>query len=220
MPSKSAKVLRVVVGAVLLLPVLAVLLHTLIRIIRKAYKFPIPEVLAGAIDNPLRQRVQPPDETAIRHGLEPGMTVLEVGPGSGTYTMAAARRVGDEGRVVTIDIEPKMIDRVNRRAVAEEVLNIEARVEDVYDLPFEEGTFDAAYMIAVIGEIPDPARAIREVCRVLEPGGTLAFSELLVDPDYPLSSTLMRWTAESGFRLKKRVGNLFYYTLIFEKATG
>jgi ubiquinone/menaquinone biosynthesis C-methylase UbiE len=134
--------------------------------------------------------------------------------------MAAARRVGDEGRLVTIDIEPKMIDRVNRRAEAEGVQNVEARVEDIYDLPFEEGTFNAAYMIAVIGEIPDPARAIREVCRVLEPGGTLAFSELLVDPDYPLASTLMRWTAESSVRLKQRVGNFFYYTLIFEKATG
>ena len=83
------------------------------------------------------------------------MAVLEVGPGSGTYTMGAARRIGAQGRLVTVDIEPKMIERVRRRAEAEGIGNIEARVANVYDLPFEDGTFDVVYMIAVIGDIPN-----------------------------------------------------------------
>ena len=49
------------------------------------------------------------------------------------------------------------------------------------------------------------------------PGGTLAFSELLMDPDYPLASTLLRWATPAGFRLKEQHGNPFHYTLIFEK---
>jgi ubiquinone/menaquinone biosynthesis C-methylase UbiE len=73
-------------------------------------------------------------------------------------------------------------------------------------------------MTAVIGEIPSPERALREFHRVLAPTGTLAFSEILLDPDYPLSSTLMRMAAAAGFRLRKRVGSFFYYTLVFEKA--
>ena len=52
------------------------------------------------------------------------------------------------------------------------------------------GAFDAVYMIAVIGEIPEPERAMHEFHRVLSPSGTLVFSELLLDPDYPLASTL------------------------------
>ena len=100
----------------------------------------MPHFLAGVIANPLRRRILPPGEPAARHGIRPGMTVLEVGPGSGAYTMAAARCVGDRGRVVAIDTEPRMIERVERRARAEGIKNIEARVADVYDLPFGDAT--------------------------------------------------------------------------------
>jgi ubiquinone/menaquinone biosynthesis C-methylase UbiE len=202
---------------ILAIPILFLIWHTLVRIVRYFYKFPIPEFMAGAIDNPLRRRMQPPDEMPLRHGIEPGMRVLDVGPGNGRYTLATARRVGESGRVVAIDIEPKMVERVRARAEAEGVANVDARVADVYDLPFDEGSFDAAYMIAVIGEIPDPDQAMQEFYRVLKPGSTLAFSELLLDPDYPRARTLIRKASTAGFRLREKVGSFFYYTLVFEK---
>jgi len=209
--------LKVLVFILLGLPLIAVALHTLIRIIRYFYKFPMPEFLANIIDNPLRRRIQPPCEMPIRHSIEQGMTVLEVGPGNGRYTIETARRVGNTGRVITIDIEPKMIERVCQRAQAEGITNLEAEVANVYDLPFEEGTFDAICMIAVISEIPHPERALNEFYRVLKPSGILAFSELLTDPDYPLARTLIRKVSRVKFRLKKRAGNFFSYTLVFEK---
>lgn len=209
--------LRILIFIVLGVPVLVVVLHTIIRVVRHFHKFPMPQFMANAIDNPIRRKIQPPDETPARHGIEPGMTVLEVGPGNGTYTVATARRVGDEGKVVTIDIEPRMIERVTHRAQAEGIDNIEAKVADVYNLPFEDGYFDAIYMIAVIGEIPEPNKAMREFHRVLSPSGTLAFSEFLWDPDYPRAGTLIRMATSAGFWLKKKAGNVFYYTLIFEK---
>jgi ubiquinone/menaquinone biosynthesis C-methylase UbiE len=165
----------------------------------------------------MRRRIQPPDKTPERHGIEPGMTVLEVGPGNGRYTVATARRVGKAGKVIAIDIEPRMIERVTRRVRAEGVTNVEARVADVYKLPFEEGTFDNVYMIAVIGEIPTPEKALREFARVLSPAGTLAISEIFLDPDYSRSRTLTQRVTPVGFRLIRKVGNFFYYTLIFEK---
>ena len=208
---------RRLVWVLLAIPIVLIILHTIVRVVRHFYKFPMPEFMADLIDHPLRRRFQPPYETAVRHGLEPGMTVLEVGPGSGTYTIGAARRVGAQGRLVTVDIEPKMIERVGRRAEAEGLENIEARVANVYDLPFEDGTFDVVYMIAVIGEIPEPQRAMQEFHRVLSPSGTLVFSELVLDPDYPLANTLVRMAASAGFRRRIRIGGFFYYTLIFEK---
>jgi ubiquinone/menaquinone biosynthesis C-methylase UbiE len=149
--------------------------HTLIRIIRHIYKFPMPQFLANLIDNPLRRAIQPPDATAVRHGIEPGMMVLEVGPGNGRY------------------------------------------MGNVYHLDFEGESFDLIYMIAVISEIPEPIRAMKEFYRVLKPSGRLVFSELLMDPDYPLSQTLVRWATEVNFRMTQKKGNFFYYTLIFEK---
>ena len=192
-------------------------LIAIVRLIRYFYKFPMPQFLANLIDNPLRRRIQPPSEMPIRHGIMPGMTVLEVGPGNGRYTIETARRVGDAGKVVSIDIEPKMIERVRQRAQAEGITNLETQMADVYNLPFEDGIFDAIYMITVISEIPEPQRAMREFYRVLAPSGTLAFSELLTDPDYPLAHTLIRKATAANFHLKRNLGNLFAYTLVFEK---
>jgi ubiquinone/menaquinone biosynthesis C-methylase UbiE len=192
-------------------------LHTTIRVIRHFHKFPMPEFLANLIDNPLRRKIQPPGEMPIRHGIDPGMMVLEVGPGNGRYTLEIARRVGDTGKVITVDIEPKMIERVTQRARAEGITNLEAKVANVYDLPFDDGTFDAICMIAVISEIPEPERAMREFYRVLSPSGTLAFSELLFDPDYPLAQTLIRQASRADIRLKNKLGNFFSYTVVFEK---
>jgi ubiquinone/menaquinone biosynthesis C-methylase UbiE len=145
------------------------------------------------------------------------MRVLEVGPGNGTYTLGAAQQVGPGGEIVAIDIEPKMVERVQRRVEAEGVTNIEARVADVYDLPFEDGGFDLVYMITVINEIPDIPRALAEFHRVLKPSGKLVFSELILDPDYPLAGTLTRKVQARNFHLKEKIGNFFYYTLVFEK---
>jgi ubiquinone/menaquinone biosynthesis C-methylase UbiE len=198
-------------------PIFIILAHTILRTIRYFYKFPMPEFLANLIDNPLRRRIQPPDEMPIRHGITHGMTVLEVGPGNGRYSIETARQVGEHGRLITIDIEPKMIERVQHRAKEEGISNLEAKVADVYDLPFEDGMFDVVYMVTVIGEIPDPEKALQEFQRVLKPSGLLAFSELLMDPNYPLKKTLIQKADRAGFHLQKKFGNFFSYTLVFEK---
>jgi ubiquinone/menaquinone biosynthesis C-methylase UbiE len=177
----------------------------------------MPEWMANAIDNPIRRKIQPPMETALRHGIEPGMRVLEVGPGNGTYTMAAARQIGPTGELVTIDIEPKMIERVNKRILEERITNIDARVANVYDLPFDDQSYDLIYMITVINEIPDIPSALKEFYRILKPEGRLVFSELFMDPDYPLATTLARKVQQFNFQLQEHIGNFFYYTLVFQK---
>lgn len=189
-----------------------------VRIVRHFYKFPIPSMLTELIDNPIRRRIQPPDLMAIQHGIEPGMKVLDVGPGSGRYTFAAARRAGARGRMVAIDIEPKIIDRLLQHARVERVESFEARVADVYALPFENREFDVITMIAVLGEIPTPERALRELHRVLAPSGRLAISELLFDPDYIPQRTLLRMAAGSGFRFERKIDKVFYYSMLFRKA--
>jgi ubiquinone/menaquinone biosynthesis C-methylase UbiE len=145
------------------------------------------------------------------------MQVLEIGPGNGTYTIGAAHRVGPTGKVIAIDIEPKMIARVQKRIEAEGIKNIEARVADVYDLPFEDSCFDLIYMIAVINEIPNIPKALAEFHRVLNPNGTLVTSEIFTDPDYLLASNLTKKFRAADFHLKEKIGNYFYYTLIFTK---
>jgi ubiquinone/menaquinone biosynthesis C-methylase UbiE len=197
----------------LAVPAVYITLRAIARFVRRRHRFPIPEFMAEVIDNPLRRAfIQPPDEMPERLGLKPGMRVLEVGPGSGTYTVAVARYLGPAGHLTSIDIEPKMIERTRARIAAEGLTNVDARVADVFALPFGDGTFDAVYMIAVIGEIPTPERAAAAFARVLKPGGLLAFSELWPDPDYPHPRELEDWIMPAGFEpVSLERGFLSYY---------
>lgn len=209
--------LQVILGIAVLILLIVIILHTAVRIVRFFYKFPMPQFLANIIDNPLRRAIQPPEKTALRHGLRKGMKVLEVGPGNGRYTIAAAKVLGPYGLIVTIDIEKKMIQRVIKKVKQENITNVHAEVADVYKLPYEDSYFDIVYMIAVINEIPDQKSALKEFHRVLKDDGLLVFSELLMDPDYPTAKSLIKKVENNGFRLKEKIGNVFYYTLKFVK---
>jgi len=84
-------------------------------------------------------------------------------------------------------------------------------------MPFDDKSFDVIYMIAVIGEIPEPDRALAECRRVLKPEGTLAISEIMLDPDSKRPSTLRREVEATGFHYKDQVGNLLVYSMLFYK---
>lgn len=201
------------------IPAFFLILHTIIRIVRSFYKFPMPQWMSDLIDNPLRQKIQPPSETATRHEIQEGMRVLEIGPGNGTYTIEAAKRVGPQGELFVIDIEPKIIERLKQRLAKNKITNIQPRVADVYDLPFESASFDLIFMITVINELPDIPKALLEFKRVLKSSGKLVFSELLFDPDYPLAYKLIQTVQSAGFQLVARKSNFIFYTLVFEKVS-
>ena len=210
--------MNTVVIICLILPVILVVLYGIIRSYRSRTAVPIPAFLTTLIDHPLRHRfVQPPEKTPARHGIREGMRVLEVGPGRGTYTLAAARAVGESGEVVAIDIDPGLVERLQKRSRDEGITNLEVHIGDACNLEFGEEMFDVVYMITVMGELPDQSAALSEFHRVLREGGILAISELLPDPDYVSSDELMRLVTSNGFRVREEEGNRFYYTLLSEK---
>jgi len=191
--------------------------QTVGRLVRRLWHFPIPSFMTRLIDNPLRRRlIQPPAEFADRLRLEPGMSVLEIGPGKGSYTLEVARRVAP-GTVYACDIAPYVVERLRERAVREGAANVDARVEDVFHLSFQDSSMDRVYMIATLPEIPGPVEALRECRRVLKPGGLLCLSELLFDPDYPLRRTEKRWAEAAGLVLEEEYGSLVCYQLVFVK---
>jgi ubiquinone/menaquinone biosynthesis C-methylase UbiE len=193
------------------------LFQVVFRVARRWLKFPTPAFMTLIIDNPFRRRfIQSPDTIADRMGLEPGMTVVEVGPGKGSYTFAVARRVAP-GTVYACDIQPAVVEGLRARAASEGVANVDARVEDAYAFSFGDDTVDRVLMIACLPEIPEPVRVLRECRRILRPGGLVCLSELLPDPDYPLRSTERRWAAEAGLEFDEGFGNFFVYQLHFRK---
>jgi ubiquinone/menaquinone biosynthesis C-methylase UbiE len=99
--------------------------------------------------------------------------VLEIGPGTGLQALHVAGLLGDDGRLDVIDIQDEMLDHVMSRARAAGIISITAAKADARELPFPDATFDAAYLVTVLGEIPNQAAAVRELRRVLKPAGRL-----------------------------------------------
>ena len=148
------------------------------------------------------------------------MTVMELGCGSGAFTTFIARAVGDSGKVYAVDIQSAMIRQLERKLVKAEnqdIKNVEIRQASAYELPFTDGSIDLACLVTVLPEIPDRGRALREIKRVLKPGGILAVTEFLPDPDYPLRTTTIRMCEREGFVLDDSLGNLWNYTVRFRK---
>jgi SAM-dependent methyltransferase len=196
-------------------------LHTLARLIRRFVKFPAPAIAVRLLASPWRLKLYPAATLIERSGIREGMHVLELGCGSGAYTPSVARAVGAQGIVAALDIQADMIAQLEaklRQPENSDIENIETHVHSAYDLPFEDGTFDLVYTIAVLQEIPDKARALMEVHRVLKTGGILAVTELFQDPDYPLRSTTIKDGASAGFEVQASLGSFWYYTIRFVKA--
>ena len=186
-------------------------------IARRRHPEPVHPIFSGFIENPLRRRFFSPEKSLDRIGATPGMTVLELGPGPGFLTVGASHRIGSSGMLCSLDIAPAMIARARKKVAGEAVDNVSLAVGSGECLPFKDVSFDLAYLVTVIGEIPDQDRAFQELYRVLRPGGILSISEFLPDPDYPLRRTVTRWALAAGFEPHQQFGNLINYVLNFRR---
>jgi ubiquinone/menaquinone biosynthesis C-methylase UbiE len=139
-------------------------------------------------------------------GPEPAERVLEIGPGTGYYTLDLGGWVGAEGEVAIFDLQQEMLDHTVRRARERGIWNVTATRGDAQELPYDDGSFDAVILIATLGEIPDQDAALREAARVLRRGGRLIVGELLGDPHYVTPGSLERRADAAGLRLEDRIG--------------
>ena len=149
-----------------------------------------------------------------------GEHVLEIGPGIGTHALPMALAVGPTGALDVLDVQQEMLDAVVRRARAAGITNIASRQGGAARLPYADQTFDAAYLISVLGEVPDGNSALRELARVLKPTGRLVIGELFVDPDFVSLPTLRARADEAGFVFSRKVGSTLAYLARFEHRTA
>jgi len=110
--------------------------------------------------------------------LQPCAVALVAGRGMSEVAVILGGLVGSDGRAVGIDASAQLVDRARRRA--KDVPNVEYRVGDLGSLPFDDGTFDAAYSERAFIHLDNPEAAMLELHRVLRPGGRL----VIVDPDH------------------------------------
>lgn len=176
---------------------------------------PMPHQQAAWLDHPARLRYRNPGETLGLYGLFGGMTVLDLGCGTGLFSAEMARMVGAEGTVHAVDLQPSLVAQARSRL---DRLGLGARVRfhttGAYDLPLSDSSVDVAVLIAVLGEIPERGRALAEVRRVLKPGARLAISEELPDPAYVPAHLVRKWAEAAGFGYGGKIGSPFCYSVI------
>ena len=130
--------------------------------------------------SPLRKLWESP-ERLFKPFVRPGMTVLEPGCAMGFFTLPLARLVGPEGRVIAVDIQPRMLAALSRRAgkagLAQRIEIREAR-QDSMDIGDLRNAVDFAAALHVVHEMPRPDVFFAEIRQALKPGGQL----LVIEP--------------------------------------
>ncbi len=128
-------------------------------------------------------------------GLQPGQTVLDLGSGAGLDCFFAAKKVGESGHVIGVDMTPEMIERARSSAQRLKIHNVEFRQGLLEQLPVEANTVDVAISNCVINLAPDKAKVFQEVLRVLKPGGKLAVSDIVTDGPLPepIKKSMSAW---------------------------
>ena len=135
------------------------------------------------------------------------MTVLEPGPGMGFFTLELARRAGPSGRVVAIDIQPKMLDRLKRRAAKAGLaarLDLRVAKPDTLGLSAEAGAFDFVLAFAMVHEMPSHRVFFQEAAAAMKPGTRMLLAEPAGHVKRPLFDAELGSAAEAGLRVSER----------------
>jgi len=177
----------------------------------------MPHTKARHLLNPLRNLVLSPKGLVRRLDLRSDFRVLELGPGPGYFSPEVARSL-PEGSLVLVDVQEEMLEMARERLEDKGFENVEYYRADAVSLPLESESVDVAFLVAVLGEVPDRSSCLREIWRVLRPEGMLSITEMkLGDPDFIPMQEMLKSVQAAGFSRLAQYVSRFSYTVNFGK---
>jgi len=180
---------------------------------------------AGWLERPEREDEEAPSKALDALELKPGMVVADIGAGSGYYSSRIARRVGPTGRVYATDIQPGMIEILDRRIKSEGVTNITTVLGGMDDPRLPPASIDLAIMVDVYHELQQPQIFLQRLKETFKPNGRLVLLEFRKeDPKVPILEVHKMSVAEvkqemeaEGFVLDKVIDVLPWQHIIVLK---
>jgi predicted methyltransferase len=136
---------------------------------------------AKVFDDPARDAWQKPAEVVAVMAIAPGMTVVDLGAGTGYFEPHLARAVGPAGRVLALDVEPDMVAHMTARARAEGLANVEARTVAPDDPGLGAGSVDRVLIVDTWHHLPARAAYARRLAAALAPGGAVVVVDFTLE---------------------------------------
>lgn len=169
--------------------------------------------VAGAdwLERSEREKEEAPESALDSIGVQKGMTIADIGAGTGYFTIRLARRVGPEGMVYANDVQPEMLDRIREKSQKLDLKNIETVLGTEADPKLPAGKMDLVLLVDVYHEFSQPQRMLQAIRASLKPDGRLVLLEyrkedptIPIRPDHKMSIPEVKTEVEAeGFKLQK-----------------
>ena len=158
------------------------------KVIKKRQIAPVMSVAhADWLVRPERDEQEQPDKVVKKLDLPKGGTVVDLGAGVGYFTWRMAKAVGKDGKVIAVDIQPGMIDRLRQTLREHDVTNVEPVLGSEENPRLPVDAVDLVLLVDVYHELQQPERTMEHVRRALKPNGRVAIIEYRKeDPDIPI----------------------------------